>query len=224
MKKTLIIMAIALFLAGLLAAQMTPMKRHVPSTPAEQYNPSFRDRMTPMDNMMNCKEELKLTEDQAKKLETLHMNFQKSMNTLQAEMENLHMDITAALKDENYKQAKELTKQLMAKKSIMAENRIDFMANRMKELTPEQKKIMLQQIGQFKQHGMNDGMGMMNGKGHMGNCQGMGCGNHQAMGNGMGQDNCQGMGQGMGKDMCPTMNQDMGNMNPTDKNSQTKEK
>jgi len=222
MKKTLIIMAIALFLVGLLAAQMTPERKHVPSTPAMQYNPSFRDRMTPMDNMMICKEELKLTDDQAKKLETLHMNFQKSMNTMQAEMENLHLDIAAAMKDENYKQAKDLTKQLMAKKGMMAESRIDFMANRMKELTPEQKKIIQQQMGQCKQHGMFHGMGMMKGKDHMGNGQGMGCGNHQAMGQcngqGMGQDNCQGMSD------CQGMNHQMGNMNPNNNNPQAKEK
>ena len=195
MKKTMIISALMLLLIGLLAAQMTPMRKHVPADPAKQFNPSFRDRPTLIDDIAQCKEELKLTDEQMKNLETLRNNFEKSRNTLQAEMDNLHIDIKTALKDENYARAKELSKQLNSKHGQMAESRIDFVANRMKELNPDQKKFMLQRMGQGKHHCMQPGMGMMHGQGRMNCCpdkiqeQPEGCGNCDNQGMEHGKDN-----------------------------------
>lgn len=195
MNKIIPILSIMLILAGILLAQGTPMhKGHVSNKPSEQFNPSFRERPMMMDNMMQCMDELKLTDKQTEKLGTLRSDFEKTRNTLQAEMENLQIDIDAAMKAENYGKAKELTKQLNAKKTLLDEARIEFQANRMKELTKEQKEIMKKNMPMMMNHknfpmghSMHGNCGMMKQNQMRMQKQDEGCGDcgeHQNMGEG----------------------------------------
>lgn len=199
MKKIIPILSIMLLLASLLLAQTTPMhKTHVSSKPSEQFNPSFRERPMMMENMKACMEELKLTDKQSEKLETIRNAFEKTRNTLQAEMDNIQIDIDAAMKAENYSKAKELTKQLHAKQSLLEEARIDFQADRMKELTKEQKETLKKNMPSMMGrrnfpmgHGMHGNMGMM--MQHKGQMQMNGegcndCGKHQNQGKGLHQN------------------------------------
>lgn len=194
MKKIIPILSIMLLLASLLLAQTTPLhKTHVSNKPSEQFNPSFRERPMMMENMQNCMEELQLTDKQSEKLENLRSTFEKTRNTLQAEIDNIQIDIEAAMKAENYSKAKELTKQLNAKQSQLEEARIDFHANRMKELSKEQKEIMKKNMpmmmghqGFPMGHSMHGNCGMMQHK-QMMQKDDEGCGNcneHQNKGEG----------------------------------------
>ncbi len=113
-------------------------------------------------HQMKC-DELKLTPEQKVKFENLRTEHQKTRNTLQADIKNIKIDIQTAIKAENYKRAKDLNKQLSAKKTQLADARIDHMEAMMKELTPEQKVIAKEILPRM---GMNEGRkgGMNHGK------------------------------------------------------------
>jgi Spy/CpxP family protein refolding chaperone len=114
------------------------------------------------EHQMMC-DELKLTPEQKAKFENLRMEHQKNRNTLQADIKNIRIDIQAAIKVENFKRAKDLNKQLSAKKTQLADARIDHMEAMMKELTTEQKVIAREILPRM---GMNEGRkgGMNQGK------------------------------------------------------------
>jgi len=92
--------------------------------------------------MQKCLEDLKLTDAQKKKWEELKTSFEKTKNTLQAEIKNLKIDLRTALKNENFQNAKELNKQIAAKRNALDDAKVDFLAARMKELTSEQKATL----------------------------------------------------------------------------------
>ncbi len=102
---------------------------------------------------MMC-DQLKLTPAQKAKFETLRNDFQKSRNSLQADIKNIQIDIKAAIQAENYKRAKDLNKQLSAKKTQLADARIDHMEAMMKELDADQKVIAKEILPRM---GMRDG-------------------------------------------------------------------
>lgn len=166
----IIVIALVLLTAGLLAKKPVP--------PKATNTPNLKERPVPMDPMLNCAEDLKLTEAQIQKFDELRMGFEKTQNTIQAEIENMRLDQQAAMKAENYSKAKELNKQIYTKKITLADARIDFMSSRMKELNAEQKELMKQNMMGFDGHrnqmhgrkqGMNkQGKGMM--KGNCGDC------------------------------------------------------
>lgn len=175
--KKLIILALTLMLfAGALLAQKADMK--------DKQNMPMNG-----DPMMSCMQEMKLTDAQMKKFEELKTGFTKTHNTAEAEIENMQIDMHSALKAEMFTEAKALNKQIFAKKNMLADARIDFMAARMKELTPDQKEIMKKYMAQFKggKHMMN-GQGMMHGQGMMNR-------------KGRQGENCSDCGDGHGKDM-----------------------
>ncbi len=140
--KKLIILSIALLLiSSMLIAQKMDNKRGF--APAiDCHNTNLKSRPAPMGPMMDCMDELNLTDAQKTKFAELRTTFSKTENTLQAEIENLRIDLRTAMKDENYKQAKDLNKQIATKETALADARIDFTAARQKELTKEQKEIL----------------------------------------------------------------------------------
>ena len=143
--KRIIIISIALLLlaGGLLAQKALPPK-------TMQQNPNLKARPVPDDPMLNLAEELKLTEAQIRKFDELRMGFDKNENSTTAEIENLQIDKEAAMKAENFTKAKELNKQIYAKKMALADARVDFMSARLKELNPEQKEIMMKKMMMFE--------------------------------------------------------------------------
>ncbi len=169
-------------ISGILLAQHHPMMGQMKN------KPMMKQQMGKA--MMDCMDDLNLSPAQEKKLAELRTAFRKTENSVGAEIENLRIDFHAAMKAENFSKAKELNKQINAKENMLAEARIDFMAARMKELTPEQKEIMKTNMKQFMMnkhpmqgmqgcmgHGMGNGMGMHK----QGN--GFGCGDHDGHGN-----------------------------------------
>ncbi len=172
----LIIISLALILAsGLLMAQKFEGKHCDEPGMGKQMNPAMP--MLKNQGMMECMDELKLTDAQKKKFDELRTAFQKTENSLAAEIENLKIDMHTAIKAENFKQAKELNKQISAKETALQDARLDFMAARMKELSPEQKAIMkknmkpmLMQGKDMKQDCKGQGMMQMHGMGNCGDC------------------------------------------------------
>jgi len=138
--KKLMILTLALLLAGgiLLAQNATTNPKVIPG-PKVTDNPNLKPRLVDEGSGEGRIRELNLTEAQLKKFDEKRSAFQKRMNTINAEIENLEIDIQQALKDENYSRAKELTKQLYDKKLARAHARIDHMQDMLKELTAEQK-------------------------------------------------------------------------------------
>jgi len=163
MKKLIIVSIALLLISSLLIAQKVNDKRSfVPAHAKDWKNTNLKARPEPMGPMMDCMDEMKLTDAQKTKFEELRTTFSKTENTLQAEIENLKIDLRTAMKKENYKQAKELNKQIAANKTTLADARIDLMEARMKELTKEQKEIMknkMPMMGMHKQGMMGKGMG-----------------------------------------------------------------
>lgn len=213
MKKLMILSLALILLAGILLAQKAEPKAALTAPPS-----TFKERPVPLDPMLNCAEELQLTEAQIKKFDELRTAFDKAKNTAEAEIENLMIDMHTAMKAENFSQAKALNKQMFAKRNQMADARIDFMAARLKELNAEQKEIMKKNMMQFEGHGRQmqncqgmkgQGMQMHNRKGMNG--QGMQMHNRNGMqGN---CDDCQDCGEGQGKGKSMEQQHNMHKMN-----------
>ena len=131
--------------------------------------------------MMNCMDELNLTDAQITKFAEARAAFQKQENVLSAEIENLRIDAMAAMKAEDFKRVKEIQKTISDKELMIKNAHVDMMAAHMKELSKEQKQIM--------QKNMPMMMGMM-AHGGNGMHQGMHQGMKQGMGHGMRNGNC----------------------------------
>ncbi len=146
MKKTFIITLIALMLIGIIWAKDTAKTMPpsmVKSNKTSQMNATLE--LNPRSEQVrfkNALKELNLTEAQKKKLDELQLNHRKAMNTINAEIRNLQLDLHKALKEEDYTTAKILNSQLYEKKRIRANNLIELREQIMKELTPEQKTKM----------------------------------------------------------------------------------
>lgn len=115
--------------------------------------------------MLHCLEELKLTDAQSAKIEDLQERFRKQQNTLNADIENLRIDINSKIKKEDFKGIKTLTKQLSDKELALKDAHIDFIQNVMKELNKEQKTLFKERMGSIggmmgRHHGL---MGWQNG-------------------------------------------------------------
>lgn len=160
MHKHIILTLAALTLAVLMFAQPgnNPMVNH---NAHAGYNSADNPNLAPRPHDMNPMEELKLNDTQKKKLDEFRSAHQKSMNLLDAEIENMHIDIMQAMKKEEFANAKKLTQQLFEKKLAKANARIDHLQMVMKELTPEQKEMgrdMLMNMGNGDGKGMHKGM------------------------------------------------------------------
>ncbi len=146
--KKLTFLSIALILvSGILSAQKFDGMRCDQHKMMPNMNQA-KPMMAP-DAMLNCIDELKLTDAQKKKFEELRTAFRKTENTLAAEIENLRIDMKGAIKNENFKAAKDLNKQISTKESTLEDARLDFLAARMNELTPDQKKILKDNMSQM---------------------------------------------------------------------------
>lgn len=184
MKKLLIIALALTMLIGILSAQKPMVNPNANPGPRTDSNPNLKDRPMPEMPMMGMMERLNLSEAQKTKLEDQRTAHMKMMNTAQAEIENIKIDLQTAIKSENFKRAKELNKQLYAKKLSLADARIDHIAAMIKELTAEQKAMIKDHLPMMGMHkGMRGGMmGPNMGKGmqkmHMqhGDCTEMGKG------------------------------------------------
>jgi len=132
-------------------------------------------------------DELKLSSEQQKKLEAGKIEFEKQKNIMQAEIENMHIDMRVVLKNGDFAKARNLIKAISDKKLAMANARLDHFESVLKELNAEQKEIFKNRIPMMMEGGgpgMHKGgpmrMGKMQGKGGW-NSECDDCNMHQGM-------------------------------------------
>ena len=154
MKKIILISLVLAMAAGILLAQNP--------------NRGAFDRKAPMHGEKEqCLEELKLTDAQSKKFDAARATFERQRNTFQADIDNLGLDIQDAIAAENFKLVKELNQQVTAKQLLLNNAHVDMIMAHMKELTKEQKVIMLKNMPM--QMGNMCGQGQMHGNRNMRN-------------------------------------------------------
>ncbi|MDZ4120870.1 MAG: Spy/CpxP family protein refolding chaperone [Candidatus Cloacimonadaceae bacterium] len=161
-KIALITIAIMLFSTLLLAKSKGDQKQNPKRMKHDKE--AISDQKHPGEMM----EKLNLTTEQKKKFETMRTEHQKQMNTLKSEMENLKIDLQASVRNENYRRAKELNKQIATKQNQLKDAMIDHLEAMMKELTADQK-VIAKEIFPRMAMGMDR---MHQGQGRMGKRQG----------------------------------------------------
>ena len=215
MNKLILVPLAVLLLAGMLFAQGTmdhkPMVNpNAKIGPGPNDNPNFKPRLTDDGTGSDRMMELNLTDAQKKKLDELRVAHQKNMNSLDAEIQNLHMDVRQALKNDDFNLAKRYTQQLFDKKLAQANARLNHQEQVLKELDATQKQLfrdlhmmqgekpwgmqhgkpgMMNKKGAHQMMQPMPGKGMMQGKG-MDDCPGNDCGQMQKPGKGMMQGRC----------------------------------
>lgn len=105
---------------------------------------------------MDMLKELNLSDAQTKKLTELQTSQQKAMNTINAEIENLQIDLKQALKNDDFVSARTLNDQLHAKLLVKSNTHINQKEQILKELTPEQKEKFGPMFSE-RQHGRANG-------------------------------------------------------------------
>jgi len=205
MNKITIIAVLALALTGLLFGQSDAKampRARLGAT--SQDDPRLKDRLCDACGDMEVHCGMNLSDAQQKKLEPLRTEHLKTMNNLQAEIENLRIDMQQALKKEDFANLKKLAKTLNDKELSMEYARIDHLQQVYKELTPEQKEKMLGNFMNMHPHGRFQGKNwnmapqtLKNRQHQHGeNCQD--CGQHQRNADGQGKMLHRGPGNGEG--------------------------
>lgn len=146
MKKIILISLVLTMAAGILLAQ----------TPRQA---AFGNKAAMRGERGQCLDELELTDAQSKKIEAARATFERQRNTIQAETENLRMDIRDAMQAENFKRVKELNQQLTAKQLLLKNAHTDMIAAFMKELSKEQKAILQKNMPMMMGSGQRQGQG-----------------------------------------------------------------
>jgi len=121
------------------------------------HNPRLKDRLTDEGTPMGRLEELNLSEAQKSKLQELRTSHHKQMNTLDAEIKNLELDLKQAVERDDYATAKRLNQQLHEKKASKSNAHLSHMEAVMKELDPQQRE----QYREAFQHTMGPRRGCM---------------------------------------------------------------
>lgn len=109
-------------------------------------HPKMMQRMHDGYQMM-C-EELDLTDEQKEQMEDLRIKGKKSKIVANADLELLGIDKRGAMKDKNFKQAKDITKEIFKLKQQNAINQIEQQEQRWNILTPEQKEKAEELMGE----------------------------------------------------------------------------
>ena len=141
------------------------------------------------------------TPEQKEKMRGNFMNMHRHgrfQGLLQAEIENLRIDMQQALKKEDFANLKKLAKTLNDKQLTLEYARIDHLQQVYKELTPEQKENMRGGFMNMHRHGQFQGKNWNKAPLHRHgeNCQD--CGQHQRKADGQGKMLHRGPGNGEG--------------------------
>ncbi|MBW6514150.1 MAG: Spy/CpxP family protein refolding chaperone [Candidatus Syntrophosphaera sp.] len=142
MKKIIVITLATLLLAGMLFAQAKT--EEPPAT-----NPKLKPRLVDDGTGVDRHKAMNLTEAQQKQLDELRLSHQKNMNSIDAEIKNLQLDIDKAIKNEDFATAKKLNQQMHEKRLNRSNAQISHKENVMKELTAEQKKVFTEDFGRM---------------------------------------------------------------------------
>jgi Spy/CpxP family protein refolding chaperone len=121
------------------------------------------DKQCDMDRGMGDMENLEgmnLTDAQKDQIEKARIDNRKFVNSTTAEIDNLELDLQAALHDQKFQDAVKLSDQISDKRKVLASKRIQMMATVWGILTPDQQKLIKDRKPEMK------GCPMMDQKGH----------------------------------------------------------
>ncbi len=154
-KKTLLIIALMAILIGTLVAQ--PMmhqakrkmvegnemsyqyKNHHPRMQGQGHKAGRNmHKMMPGRMVLAMAEEIELTENQVDKIKEIQAAFTKMSNLKKAEIENLLIDKRNAMQEQNYKEAKNVIKDIYELREDLALSHVTAMENIHEELTDTQ--------------------------------------------------------------------------------------
>ena len=128
MKKTMtVVLMLALVVVGLLA----------------QTSELQEAKEAPTHPMMRWREDLNLTQKQIDSITNARTAYDKQRNTISAQIKNLNVDLTTAIKNQDFKNAKKLNKQITDKDLELKNARIDMLSAMIKDLSTEQKESFL---------------------------------------------------------------------------------
>ncbi len=146
MQKILLITLAILALSLMLFAQQQPMKNMKDDCQdCGQHQMQMKGPM--MENHANMMQDLKLTPEQQKKIDTLKDEHKKYMNLKEAALQNLRIDKQNAMQAEDYAKVKSLNKNISDLELEIANKQADHHQAMMKELTPEQKQKFKDMMG-----------------------------------------------------------------------------
>lgn len=97
----------------------------------------------PVHPMMRWREDLNLTQKQIDSITEARTAYDKQRNTVSAQIKNLNVDLTEAIKKQDFKNAKKLNKQITDKELELKNARLDMLAAMIKDLSAEQKESFL---------------------------------------------------------------------------------
>ncbi|MBI9031507.1 hypothetical protein JEZ13_05860 [bacterium] len=157
-KRTMLVLALMALLVGSLMAQ--PMRHHAQREAGQErigMNHNMKNRgpqgkmgmnhrqggqnmknMQPGRMILAMSEELELTTTQIDNIKTIQASFKKNTNTKQAEVENLLIDKRAAMRDQDFKNATKVTKDIYKIREQIALAHISAMEDIYKELSKDQ--------------------------------------------------------------------------------------
>jgi hypothetical protein len=202
----LALVTMSVMLVAQQAEQNNPPMDHSTHMRSQQNNPQMAPQHSPMHHQMRLQRqrpgmnqmmgecsEMNLNEEQKTRMTELRNRFQQAKNTFHAEIQNLKIDLKAALAQDNFDQAKTIVRQMGSKRTQFEEARISHMQAVMGLLDAEQK-VMARRM--FEMRDRQDRMGSR--RNHQGgqDCQMMqgGMRQHRGMQGGQG---CQMMQGGM---------------------------
>lgn len=158
LKRTMLVFALMALLVGSLIAQ--PMRHHAQREAGQErmgMNHNMKNRgsqdkmgmkhgqgghnmknMQPGRMVLAMAEELELTTSQIDAIKTIQADFKKNTNTKQAEVENLLIDKRQAMRDQDFKEATKVTKNIYKIREEIALAHISAMEDIFKELNNDQ--------------------------------------------------------------------------------------
>ncbi len=137
MKKYVIITLGILLVAGMLAAQ----GKEYPQLHRKHGSRALSRAMPePAECCTDMQKELNLTEAQNTKITQLQTTQKKAMNSVNAEIENLRIDLNQALGKKDFKAAQKINDDLYEKMRIKSNTQLEHREQILNELTPEQQE------------------------------------------------------------------------------------
>ena len=109
-------------------------------------------------NYTSFREQLNLSEQQINTMDNLRTNHQKDMITMNANLKTKEIEKQQALKNDDYKKAKSLNKDIAKIKQDIADKRVD-MQKAMKDVLTEEQKTLIKDNPHYMR-GFGSGYGM----------------------------------------------------------------
>lgn len=112
--------------------------------PLDECNQPPGDHYQQREDPFPMLEELQLSASQQSELENLRLENQKSMIRVNSDIDIMEIDLKKAFRDQQFDQARDMTRRIAEKRLEIALQRISFQEQRWQLLTPEQKEKLLE--------------------------------------------------------------------------------